>query len=239
MTAEPIRPLQQHPRAQRLLRRPAAAWRTPAQRRLLLALGWALLAALTFARIAEDFLTNDPLARWDVEYARWLAGERTSAGIDAFRIVTFFGGPTVIFVIGAVVSILLYRRGLRRDAALIPLVLVGAQLLNLVLKLAFHRPRPEVAFVHLETYSFPSGHAMMSAALYGTLAYLAWCRIRSRRGQSLLLLATSAFVALICFSRLYLGMHYLSDVLAGAAGGVFWLALSVAVVTRAQAVGRT
>jgi len=194
---------------------------------------------LTFARIAEDFLTNDPLARWDVEYARWLAGERTSAGIDAFRIVTFFGGPTVVFVIGAVVSILLYRRGLRRDAALIPLVLVGAQLLNLVLKFAFHRPRPEVAFVHLETYSFPSGHAMMSTALYGTLAFLAWCRIRSRRGQSLLLLATSAFVAVICFSRLYLGMHYLSDVLAGAAGGVFWLAVSVALVTRAQAVGRT
>ena len=80
---------------------------------------------------------------------------------------------------------------------------------------------------------------MMSAALYGTLAYLAWRHMRSRRGQSLLLLATSAFVALICFSRLYLGMHYLSDVLAGAAGGVFWLAVSVALLTWTQAAGRT
>ena len=231
MTAEPIRQLEQYPRAQRLVRRTAQAWRTPTQRRLLLALGWALLAAVTFARIAEDYLTNDPLARWDVEYARWLAGERTTTGIDAFRVVTFFGGPTVVIVLGGVVAVLLYLRGLRRDAALIALVLIGAQLLNLALKLAFHRPRPEVAFVNLETYSFPSGHAMMSAALYGTLAYLAWRRIHSRRGQSLLLLATSGFVALICFSRLYLGMHYLSDVLAGAAGGVFWLAVSVALVT--------
>jgi membrane-associated phospholipid phosphatase len=239
VTAAPIRLLEQYPRAQRLVRRTALAWQTPPQRRLLLALGWALLAALTFARITEDYLTNDPLARWDVEYARWLAGERTPAGIDAFRVVTFFGGPTVVFVVGAVTSLLLYRRGLRRDAALIVLVLVGAQLLNLLLKLAFHRPRPEVAFVHLDTYSFPSGHAMMSAALYGTLAYLAWRHMRSRRRQSLLLLGTSALVALICFSRLYLGMHYLSDVLAGAAGGVFWLAVSVALLTRAQAAGRT
>jgi undecaprenyl-diphosphatase len=238
VTATP-RLLEHYPRAQRLVRRTASAWQTPAQRRLLLALGWALLAALTFARIAEDYLTNDPLARWDVEYARWLAGERTPTGIDVFRVVTFFGSPTVVFVVGAVVAVLLYRRGLRRDAALIALVLVGAQLLNLILKLAFHRPRPEVAFVHLDTYSFPSGHAMMSAALYGTLVYLAWRHMRSRRGQSLLLLASSAFVALICFSRLYLGMHYLSDVLAGAAAGVFWLAVSVALLTWSQAAGRT
>ena len=161
MTATPIRLLEHYPRAQRLVRRTASAWRTPAQRRLLLALGWALLAALTFARIAEDYLTNDPLARWDVEYARWLAGERTPTGIDVFRVVTFFGGPTVVFVIGAAVSILLYRRGFRRDAALIALVLVGAQLLNLILKLAFHRPRPEVAG---ETATHSSGQKARRAA---------------------------------------------------------------------------
>ena len=214
-----------------LVSRTATAWRTPSQRRLVLALAWALLAAAAFARVAEDYLTNDPLARWDVEFAHWLATHRTPAGMDAFRVVTFFGSPAVALAIGIVVFLLLVRRRLLLEAALLPLVLGGAELLNLILKLSFHRERPEVAFVHLDTYSFPSGHAMIAAAAYGALAYLAWSRVHTRRGRVELVTGTIALVALICFSRLYLGVHYLSDVLAGAAGGVFWLAVSVAAVT--------
>jgi undecaprenyl-diphosphatase len=208
----------------------AAAWQAPERRRLVLALVAAALAALAFAQIAEDYLTNDPLARWDVSFARWLAGERTALGTDIFRVLTFFGGPAVVIVTATVVCLALYRRGRIVDAAFIPLVLGGAELLNLVLKLAFHRPRPEFAFVHLDTYSFPSGHAMVSAAGYGALVYLAWPRLNGR-GRLLVSGAAIAFVGLIGFSRLYLGVHYLSDVLAGIAGGVFWLAISVALVT--------
>jgi undecaprenyl-diphosphatase len=233
-----MRLLQQHPRAQRLVQRTALAWQTPRQRRLLLALGWALASVTAFAHIAEDYLTNDPLARWDVRFADWLAGDRTPTGIDTFRLITFFGGPTVLFVLAVVTSALLYRRRRRREAVLLPLVVVGAELLNTILKLSFQRPRPEVAFVHLETYSFPSGHAMMSAATYGALAYLAWQRVHTRSARAALLVGTAVWVALICFSRLYLGMHYLSDVLAGAAGGVFWLAVSVALLTWIQAPAR-
>jgi undecaprenyl-diphosphatase len=209
----------------------ASAWHAPKQRRLALALAGAVLAAITFARVTEDYLTNDPLARWDVSFARWLAGERTTAGIDFFRVLTFFGSPAVALAIGAVVCVVLYRRRRLVDAALLPVVLGGAEVLNLVLKLSFHRARPEVAFVHLDTYSFPSGHAMISTAAYGALAYLAWSRLRTR-GQRLILLAvTVVLLALIGFSRLYLGVHYLSDVLAGIAGGVFWLSVSIALQT--------
>ena len=204
---------------------------TPQQRRLALALAAAVLAAITFARIAEDYLTNDPLARWDVSFARWLAGERTTAGIDAFRVITFFGSPAVVAAIGALVCIVLYRRGRLVEAALLPLVIAGAELLNLVLKLSFHRARPEVAFVELDTYSFPSGHAMISTAVYGALAYLAWSRLRTRRRRLTLIAGTVVLVALIDFSRIYLGVHYLSDVLAGTAGGAFWLAVSISLLT--------
>jgi membrane-associated phospholipid phosphatase len=203
----------------------------PQQRRLALALAAAALAAIAFARIAEDYLTNDPLARWDVSFARWLAGERTTAGIDAFRVITFFGSPAVAAAIGALVCILLYRRGRLVEAALLPLVIAGAELLNLVLKLSFHRARPEVAFVELDTYSFPSGHAMISTAVYGALAYLAWSRLRTGRRRLTLVAGTVVLVALIDFSRIYLGVHYLSDVLAGTAGGAFWLAVSIALLT--------
>jgi membrane-associated phospholipid phosphatase len=221
-------------RANRLKASAAASWQEPARRRLGLALAVALLAAITFARVAEDYLTNDPLARWDVSFARWLAGERTTAGIDFFRLVTFFGSAVCLIAVTAVIFIVLVRRGRRVQAALLPLVLVGAELLNLILKLSFHRARPEVAFIHLDTYSFPSGHAMVSTAVYGALAYLAWPRVRTRRGRAVLVAGTILFVGLICFSRLYLGVHYLSDVLAGAAGGVFCLGISIAVVTLYQ-----
>ena len=209
----------------------ASAWRVPAQRRLGLALAAAVLSAIAFAHIAEDYLTNDPLAHWDVSFARWLAGERTSEGIDLFRVVTFLGSPAVALAAGTIACVALYSRRQLVEAALLPLVLGGAELLNLVLKLAFHRPRPEVAFVHLDTYSFPSGHAMISTAAYGALAYLGWSRLHSRSAQLALVAGTVLFVSLICFSRLYLGVHYLSDVLGGAAGGAFWLAVSIALQT--------
>src|SRR5215212_1350852 len=70
-----------------------SAWRTPRQRRLGIALAAAALSAIAFARIAEDYLTNDPLARWDLTFARWLAGERSTFGTDLFRVVTFVGSP--------------------------------------------------------------------------------------------------------------------------------------------------
>lgn len=209
----------------------ASTWHAPKQRRLALAILAAILSALAFARVAEDYLTNDPLARWDVSFARWLSVERSTVGTDFFRVLTFVGSPAVALVISTVVFIVLYRRRHLVEAVLLALVIGGTELLNLILKLSFHRARPEVGFVHLDTYSFPSGHAMMSTAAYGALAYLAWSHLHSRRRHLLLVAATVALVGLICFSRLYLGVHYLSDVLAGVAGGSFWLAVSIALQT--------
>jgi undecaprenyl-diphosphatase len=215
--------------AQPRLARPAvtALLQNPNRRCALIALSVAALGALGFARVAEDYLTNDPLARWDVSFARWLSGERITALTDAFRVVTFIGSPAVALALVTAACVVLYRGRSLLDALLLPLVLGGAEALNLILKLSFHRARPEVAFVNLDTYSFPSGHAMISTAAYGALAYLAWGRLNTHRTRYLLITGTAALLIAICFSRLYLGVHYLSDVLAGFAGGVFWLATSI------------
>ncbi len=209
----------------------AAVWHAPERRQAALALLAALGSALLFARIAEDYLTKDPLARWDVSFARWLSDHRGSAVLDLFRAITVVGSPAFALAIAGVVCVVLYRRRRLVDAAFLPLVLGGAELVNLILKLSFQRPRPEVGFVHLDTYSFPSGHAMISAATYGAFACLLWGRFDSRRARTLILASTALVVALIGFSRLYLGVHYLSDVLAGVAGGATWLALSLALRT--------
>ncbi len=215
-------------RSQSLRTRLALAWREPERRLLAIALVAALFSAGAFARIAEDYLTNDPLARWDVSFARWLFDARSSAGVDVFRVVTSLGSPALILAVAAVLCVTFYRRRRLEEAALLVVVLGGAELLNLGLKLAFHRPRPDVAFVELETYSFPSGHAMIATAACGVFVYLLWGRLPSRRIRLLVAAAFGAVAALIGFSRLYLGVHYLSDVLGGIAAGVTWLSVSIA-----------
>lgn len=72
---------------------------------------------------------------------------------------------------------------------------------------------------------------MISTAAYGAIAYLAWGRVRTRRRRLIVIAGTLVLVALICVSRLYLGVHYLSDVFAGVAVGAFWLAVSIALQT--------
>lgn len=212
----------------KLVSRVRVLWRSPTQRRVAVALLAALGSAVAFARITEDYLTNDPLARWDVSLAGWLVEHRSAVGLEVFRAITNLGSPIVALVIATIVCVVLYRRRQIADAALLPVVLGGGELLNLVLKLSFHRARPEVGVVHLDTYSYPSGHAMIATATCGAFAYLLWGRTRSGRTRILISAGMAAIVLLICFSRLYLGVHYLSDVLGAVAAGATWLALSIA-----------
>jgi undecaprenyl-diphosphatase len=117
------------------------------------------------------------------------------------------------------------------DALLIALAFVGAEILNVLLKLAFHRPRPELAFVHLETYSFPSGHATAASAVYTLVAWLVVCRLTRWRPRFAVLFGAALVIATVDFTRLYLGVHYLSDVLAGTAAGLAWALAAIIVAT--------
>ncbi|MHB1243591.1 MAG: phosphatase PAP2 family protein [Gaiellaceae bacterium] len=211
-----------------LVSRVHVLWCSPLQRRVAVALLAALGSAVVFARITEDYITNDPLARWDVSSAGWLVEHRSTVGLDVFRAITNLGSPAVSLVIATIVCVALFRRRQIADAALLPVVLGGGELLNLVLKLSFHRARPELGVVQLDTYSYPSGHAMIATATYGAFAFLLWGRTRSGRTRILISAGVATIVLLICFSRLYLGVHYLSDVLGAVAAGATWLALSIA-----------
>lgn len=215
-------------RVRRVLDFALLTWQRPERRNIVLALAAALVAAIAFAQITEDYLTNDPLARWDVSFAHWLAERRTGAAVDLFRTITWLGSPLAGLVLGAALCVFLYRRRHVVEAGLLVLVVGGDELLNVILKLSFHRHRPEVAFVQLDTYSYPSGHAMMATAFYGACAYLLCRRLPGIWPRVAVVGGAVALVIVLGFSRLYLGVHYLSDVLGGYAGGAFWLALSIA-----------
>jgi membrane-associated phospholipid phosphatase len=101
-----------------------------------------------------------------------------------------------------------------------------------LLKATFERPRPSFddPVATAGWFSFPSGHALSSIALYGTLAYVLGSALRSQRARAASLAGVAVLVATIGFSRLYLGVHYLTDVLAGYSAGLAWLLFTIAVV---------
>ena len=192
--------------------------------RLEVVLGLVFLGALTaFGHVVEDYLTGDPIVRWDVEFSRWLHVHSSPALVSLFEVVTWAGNAAVLAAVTLAAAALLYRGGRRTDAYFVLGGALGIEVLNALLKLAFHRPRPELAYVHLDTYSFPSGHAAGSAAIYGIVLYL-FARGRRPAVAVVCSVAYVVLIATICFSRLYLEVHYLSDVLAGASLGLAWAA---------------
>jgi undecaprenyl-diphosphatase len=184
------------------------------------------LAALwVFAGIAEDVIHHDPITQFDIELANALHSYNSSAVLSTALALTLAGSPMVIVPLALVVGAILIQR--RQWIFLWGWLsaLAGGAALDAALKMLFQRPRPvwEDPWAVAQGWSFPSGHAMGSLLTYGMIAYLAvatrpqWSlRIAVIGGMSLLIL-------LIGLTRLYLGVHYFSDVMGGYAAGAVWL----------------
>lgn len=167
---------------------------------------------------------------FDVAVLRWLGQHQSKMLTNAAVELTYLGTGTVVLTIVGVAALFLWHTEHKHSARLLLAAVAGNILLNGVLKLFFSRPRPDV-FVWQTTAvssSFPSGHAMSATVCYGTVAYLvarlqhhAWSRALTLTGATLLILA-------ICATRLYLGVHYPSDVAAGIIIGAAWAGFCMA-----------
>ncbi|MDQ3797190.1 MAG: bifunctional DedA family/phosphatase PAP2 family protein [Pseudomonadota bacterium] len=194
------------------------------------------VSAWLFGGIAEDVVTGDPLTVVDIQVAAWLHAHTDPPVIAVMSFISSLGSIPVVSAIAVITALLLgWRRHWYRLLSL-ALTVPGGILLNILLKYAFHRLRPtfENPIVVLTSYSFPSTHTMAATVLYGALATFAVGFLKEWRWRTLVVLATILLVALIGFSRMYLGVHYLSDVLAAIAEGVAWLALCLTGVRTVQ-----
>ena len=191
-----------------------------------------------FGGLAEDLLTGDPIVRFDRALDDYLHARATPPLTTFFLIVTAWGSIEAIVLLGVVVAAILAwgRRWLFLGSWLA--AVAGSAVLNQLLKGLFERPRPY--FKHpllVETsYSFPSGHAMESFVAYGMLAYFAVLALRSWKARVAAVFGAALLVMLIGFSRMYLGVHYFSDVLAGYAAGGVWLS---ALITGVETIRRS
>jgi membrane-associated phospholipid phosphatase len=178
-----------------------------------------------FGVLADD--VADKKTRNDQQVADWLHGRATEPLTDVFRAITTLGNFVTLVVVTVIAVAVLWRRRERIDAVLVASAFLGAQVLSSGMKLGFRRERPFFPdpLATESTFSFPSGHALVSLAVYGSIALVLARRLRRRSDGIVLFGATALLVLAIGFSRLYLGVHFLSDVLAGFAAGAAWLAL--------------
>jgi membrane protein DedA with SNARE-associated domain len=193
---------------------------------LLLSIG----ALWLFGGVTEDVVHHDPLTAVDMQLATWTRAHASPLGDRIGVLVTTLGSPVTMAILAVIVAAVLLRRRWWIVLAGWVAAFAGGGLLNWALKRVVHRPRPAgaEAFLYGSSFSFPSGHAMGSLIGYGMLAYLLltfwpW----ARRHSIAVTIGVFVLVLLIGLSRLYLGVHFLSDVIGGYAAGLVWLAVCV------------
>lgn len=195
---------------------------------LMAGLALCVVCLLLFAELVEEVIDEREFTRIDLIVADELHAAATPGTTTVFLIITEFGFP-VLWVLGVGVGLYFARRRDWMRLGVWTAALVGGEVLNFVLKAVFARPRPTFSdpLATALYYSFPSGHAMMSLIAYGMLGYFLYSRLRERWQRVVVSAGLIVLILLIGLSRIYLGVHYLSDVLAGFLVGGLWLSFCI------------
>jgi membrane-associated phospholipid phosphatase len=198
-------------------------------RLLPLALGVVVFLGMTtlLGEVSEDIINHEPLTIADVKLSNWLHVNGNAGLTTAMLATTSLGSTIGVSCIAIAFGIYLIRK--RRFSWLVTLAaaILGGSLLNRLLKYFFHRRRPHFddPILTLTSYSFPSGHTMMATVLFGVMAAYCLTKTTSWSARVMIIAAAGLLVLLVGFSRIYLGAHYLSDVIGALAEGLAWLSL--------------
>ena len=193
-----------------------------------------LAASWLFGGVAEDVVSGDPLTIVDVYVADWLHGHATPAVTGVMLAVTHAHGVIAISTYALLAAAYL---AWKRDwywLLCVGVAVPGGMILNALTKLAFRRARPsfEHPLLDLATYSFPSGHVAGATLFYGVLAAMLVGKCHTWRARALIVSLALALIALVAASRMYLGVHYLSDTIAAFAQALAWLTLCLAAIDK-------
>jgi membrane-associated phospholipid phosphatase len=154
--------------------------------------------------------------------------------------ITFLGNHKFLVPANLIlIAYFLFIKKHRWYSVKVPVIALGGLLLMFVLKQLFNRARPLVPLLEpVQGLSFPSGHALMSVSFYGLLIFLVWENVSNRVRKWIFIVLLLLLILLIGFSRIYLRLHYFSDVIAGFSMGVIWLSLSVWVIRKIERFSR-
>jgi undecaprenyl-diphosphatase len=161
---------------------------------------------------------------FDLGLSRAIYSLRTPFLTQIMLGATFLGSTPFISTLAIIVFLIFWLKNRKRSAAILVLTLLASVALNNLLKYSIHRLRPDIApLISESSSSFPSGHAMNSLVFYGLLAYFARRTVKNRWWRIIIDVSALIVVTLIGVSRVYLGAHYPTDVIAGFVAGIFVL----------------
>ncbi|HDH33823.1 MAG TPA: phosphatase PAP2 family protein, partial [Nitrospirae bacterium] len=180
-----------------------------------------------FGGIVEDYLTGDPIIAADIRIANLMPLFRTPELIRLFLWITLLGKWQVVVGFTAAIAGTLWITGKRWYIVPFFLSFAGSEIFTMLGKIAFHRPRPEWQVYAEHSFSFPSGHATAAVSFYGFIIYILISCATKWKSRINLFFAGTILIFLIGFSRLYLGVHYLSDVWSGYLIGTLWLLIGI------------
>lgn len=191
---------------------------------LSLALAAAVGSLLLFAWIAEEMAEGDTRV-FDNALRGWVHAHASEWLTPLMQGCSFFGSTMFLTLAALVVLFAFLRSGHKHSAVLFAVTMIGATVLNWVLKTSFGRERP-IPFFDTPlpaSYSFPSGHSLFALCFFGSLAWI-WCAHHRERSSKLAIWIAAALVVLsVGLSRIYLGVHYPSDVVAGYLAAIVWI----------------
>ena len=198
------------------------------------------LAVGTFIVVTHETIVEKEGATVDGAILLWLAKLRTPRLTAIMVDLTALGSPTLVTLFTLVTFAILIVLRDRRGAVHLAIGSVGTWVWTAATKNIIEKARPTEVdhLVEVSGFSYPSGHSLAAAALYLTIAIVAGGHLKTGRAKAVLFAGASLLVALVGLSRLYLGVHYPSDVVSGVSLGTAWaliLAVIVAVATRRQA----
>lgn len=204
--------------------------------RLTIGLIGAFALAALFSVIGLWVMANESVQRFDLAIIDTLQGWETPALTAWMKSFTLLGEAKTMVLVSLIVTPFFYfSLRWRPQAFLFAFVIAGTGLINYLLKLLFQRPRPEFyRLVDIGGYSFPSGHTMIAFSFFMILLYIVWRSIRTQSSKWLLFILALFFVSNIGLSRIYLGVHYPSDVLGGILASACYVLLSITIYSYFQ-----
>lgn len=197
--------------------------------------GWQLAAGLLIftimtlivGEVGEHIVRGHPLTLTDAQFSAWLYAHRSPNRTLVLRLATELGSTWWAICTALGLGIFLATRRQFYWLAAVWLSVFGGMGLNVLLKRAFHRTRPSLGdpILSLTGYSFPSGHTMAATVLYAVIAAFLFTHVKHFAARVLSIVSAGSLIALVGFSRIYLGAHYLTDVLGAIAEGLAWSTL--------------
>jgi undecaprenyl-diphosphatase len=174
-------------------------------------------------------ISDHKIIRFDSFVITTIQGLESPLLTSIMKFFTFIGSAPFVIILSLFLLFFLYKvLHHRLELILLSAAILGSAALNGILKNFFHRVRPDLhRLIEVSGYSFPSGHAMNAFTVYGMISFLLWRHIPSKWGRSLLIFFSVIMILAIGTSRIYLGVHYPSDIIGGYFASGFWLATAI------------